>query len=95
MKEYKLSLLERETVIRFNENEPSATVYTCSYRLKQKLMEMSRRHPGKVVLISQDEYAAQFLVPKRYVTVYEPYSEERRKKDRERVKTNGFPTKKE
>ena len=29
-----------------------------------------------------------------YVTVYEPYSEERRKKDRERVKTNGFPTKK-
>lgn len=94
MKEYKPSLLERETVIHFNETEPSATVYTCSYRLKQKLIDMSRRQPGKIVMISQDEYAAQFLVPKRYVTVYEPYSEERREKDRERVKTNGFPTKK-
>ena len=72
----------------------NATVYTCSYRLKQKLMDMNRRHPGKGVLISKDEYAAQFLVPKRYVTVYEPYSEEHRKKDRERVKTNGFPIKK-
>jgi len=95
MKGYKPSLLERETVIRFNENEPSATVYTCSYRLKQKLLDMSRRHPKQIVLISQDEYAAQFLVPKRYVTIYEPYSEERRKKDRERIKVYGFPAKKE
>jgi len=95
MKAYKPSLLERETVIRFNENEPSATVYTCSYRLKQKLMNMSRRHPKQIILISQDEYAAQFLVPKRYVTVYEPYDETRRIKDRERIRENGFPKKKE
>ena len=95
MKRYIPSLLERETVIRFNENEPSATVYTCNYRLKQKLMNMSRRHPGKVVLISQDEYAAQFLVPKRYVTVLEPYSDERKKRDSERIrKFGGFAKKK-
>lgn len=95
MKKYIPSLMERETVIRFNENEPSATVHTCNYRLKQKLMDMSRRHPNKIVLIAQDEYAAQFLVPKRYVTVYEPYSDVRRAKDSERVRNCGFPKKKE
>ena len=38
---YNLSKYEKETIISFNEAETTATVYTCSSRVKKRLEELS------------------------------------------------------
>ena len=86
---YKPLLQEQETIIRFSEAEPYASVYTHNRKLMEKLLEMSREHP-QIRLIAQDQYSACFSVPKSCISVRKPYSEERRARDSERAKTAGI-----
>ena len=60
---YKPLLQEQETIIRFSEAEPCASVYTHNRKLMEKLLDMSREHP-QIRLIAQDQYSACFSVPK-------------------------------
>ena len=44
----KLSKLEQETIINFNEAERTASVYTHNEALKGRLLELCRTHPEQV-----------------------------------------------
>ncbi len=82
----KLSLVERETILPYNQAEPMAEVYTHDPRLMEKLELLAKKprpdHPRKD--------AHNFTVPKRCVSVREPYSAERRKAASERAKVAGY-----
>lgn len=81
----KLSLYEQETIILYNQAEATAEVYTHDSRLLEK-------YPDQIV--KKDRQT--FLVPKRCVSVREPYSAERRKATSERAKAAGYrPPKKQ
>ena len=70
MMEMSLSRYEQETVITFNEAEPSATVYTYNGRLKRKLAAAFHDRPGEIALIHQDMTGAvQYSIPKKWVKV--------------------------
>lgn len=88
----KLSLLEQETIILYNQAESTAEVYTHDPRLLEKLLRLSKKYPDQIVKKDQQT----FLVPKRCVSVREPYSAERRKAASERAKAAGYkpPTQK-
>ena len=86
---YKPLLQEQETIIRFSEAEPHASVYTHNRKLMEKLLDMSREHP-QIRLIAQDQYSACFSVPKSCISVRKPYSDERRARDSERAKAAGI-----
>ena len=70
----KLSLVERETILLYNQAEPMAEVYTHDPRLMEKLELLAKKHPDQITR----KDAHNFTVPKRCVSVREPYSVERR-----------------
>ena len=82
----KLTLQEQETIILYNQAEQTADVYTHDPKLLRKLAKLKKTHPDQIVQL--DPY--QFIVPKRCVSVREPYSEERRNAARERAKKGGY-----
>lgn len=87
----KLTPEERETIILYNEAEPTANVYTHDPKLTEKLKQLHKQHPGKVYP-EQKEHpgAVSYIVPKNCVSVRAPYSDARRKADSERAKKAGI-----
>ena len=82
----KLSLYEQETIILYNQAETTAEVYTHDPRLLEKLRRLAEKYPDQIV--KKDRQT--FTVPKRCVSVREPYSAERRKAASERAKAAGY-----
>ena len=82
----KLSLYEQETIILYNQAEVTAEVYTHDSRLLEKLRRLSEKYPDQIV--KKDRQT--FVVPKRCVSVREPYSAERRRAASERAKAAGY-----
>lgn len=81
----KLSLLEQETILLYNQAEANADVYTHDPKLLRKLSGLAEKYPDQVV--KKDDL--HYIVPKRCVSVREPYSAERRKAASERAKASG------
>nr|WP_243441837.1 immunoglobulin [Oscillibacter ruminantium] len=69
-------------------NEEEATVYTYNKKLIQKLRRLSEKYPDKVKSERPEHRGAvSYLIPKRCVSVREPYSDRRREADSLRAKT--------
>lgn len=82
----KLSRYEQETIISFNEEEDTASVYTHNPKLQEKLLRLAVKNPDKIRLERREPYGAvSFTVPKRCVSVREPYSDARRAADSKRA----------
>lgn len=82
----KLSLYEQETIILYNQAEATAEVETYDARLLEKLNRLAEKYPDQI----QKTGERRFIVPKRCVSVREPYSAERRKAASERAKAAGY-----
>lgn len=82
----KLSLVEQETILLYNQAEPTADVYTHDPKLMEKLNRLAKKHPDQIV----KKDAHNFTVPKGCVSVREPYSAERRRAASERAKAAGY-----
>ena len=80
------TLAERETILLYNQAEPMAEIYTHDPRLMEKLDLLAKKHPDQITR----KDAHNFTVPKRCVSVREPYSAERRKAASERAKAAGY-----
>ena len=65
----KLSLYEQETIILYNQAEATAEVYSHDPRLLEKLRRLAEKYPDQIV--KKDRQT--FTVPKRCVSVREPY----------------------
>lgn len=83
----KLFRYEQETIINFNEEEETASVYTHNNKLREKLLRLAKKYPDKIKVESKTRDAASFIVPKRCVSVREPYSDARREADSIRAKS--------
>jgi len=81
-----LSLLERETIILFNEKETTASVDTCNPALMRRL-DIFAAKSTSVTVVSDDAYGRQYLIPKAWVKVQMPrqLSEEQRQKLRQQA----------
>jgi hypothetical protein len=82
----KLSPYERETILLYNEAEDLATVYTHNARLQQRLADLAVSFPDSFRLQERNgSDGVTYLVDKKLILIRQPYSEERRQKDRERA----------
>lgn len=86
MSHQKLLLVEQETILLYNQAEPAAQVYTHDPKLMKKLEQLAEKYPEQI--IKKDDH--NFIVPKRCVSVREPYSEKRRKAASERARAAGY-----
>ena len=85
-----LTKAERETIIIFNEAGPNAIVYTHNNQLTRKLIRLAKKYPGMIYPVRPEQHGAvSYIVPRKIITVREPYSEIRRKADSERAKAAG------
>lgn len=82
----KLSRYEQETIINFNEEEDTASVYTHNNRLREKLLRLSKKYPDKIRTERKERDAVSFTVPKSCISVREPYNDARRAADSKRAK---------
>lgn len=78
-----LTPYERETIILFNEEEDTASVYTHNAKLIRKLKKLSAKYPDKIYEVKSVNGSVSYIVPKSCVSVREPFSEKRRKTARE------------
>ena len=69
----KLTNVEKETVINFNEAERAASVYTYNEVLKRQLSELCRTHPEQVRQTAANGWGGlTFELPKRWLRVTPP-----------------------
>ena len=86
-----LSNQERETVILFNEAEPTASVYTCNGRIRRRLEELAEKGIEGINFVRSDDYSVTYTVPKKLIKISaprlpRPMSEEQKEKARQNIK---------
>lgn len=93
----KLSKLEQESIILYNEEESTASIYTHDPKLKRKLKRLAEKYPDKVYPDKAVHAGAvSYAVPKSCVSVREPFSDERRQgRQRTRQKRRIYAARKE
>ena len=69
-----LTKAELETIINFDEEQNTASVYACRKSLQNKLLKIAEQRPAecKVVKTARDGAAIEFEVPKRWIKVSPP-----------------------
>ena len=69
----KLSGMERETVINFNEAERTGSIYTHNEALKRQLLELCRAYPEQVRQTAANGWGGlTFELPKKWLKVSPP-----------------------
>lgn len=89
-----LSRYEMETIISYNDEEKTASVYTHNRSLIRQLAAMAEERPDECKLLrtNHEEMAVEYIIPKRWVKVRMTriLSEEQLQAARERAATYGF-----
>ena len=88
---YKLTKAEQETVINFDNELDTASIYTHDSRLIKKLRELRKQYPEQFILEHREHGSVTYTIPKRCVGIRPPYSEKRREQQRQEAKENGLP----
>lgn len=69
----KLTNVERETILSFNEAERTANVYTHNAALQKQLLELCRTHPEQVRQTAANDWGGlTFELPKKWLKVSPP-----------------------
>lgn len=85
-----LTKYEQETIINYNEGEGTASVYTHDRKLREKLEALALKYPDKIFPERAfPNGAVEYAVPKRCISIREPYSDARRAADSARAKKAG------
>jgi len=64
--------IERETIILFNEAEPTAEIEAHNKVMKRRLENIRRGHPESITLIQRDKYADVYAFPKKWIKIIPP-----------------------
>ena len=83
----KLTPIEKETIVLFNEQEGTAEIYTHNIKLKNRLLRFIEKRPDLASCKAEKQEAITVTVPKSLlvISVREPVSEAARQAHRERA----------
>ena len=84
-----LTKYESETIIRFNDAEDEATIYTCNKSWMNRLDKLCEKS-SEITVIKQDEFSKEYKIPKKWIKVKMPrqLSEKQRTELIKRAKEN-------
>jgi hypothetical protein len=68
----KLSGLERETIILFNEADAAAEIEAHSPAVRKRLAALLRERPEEISLVRRGEYSDCYVFPKKWVKIVPP-----------------------
>ena len=99
MKKKNVQKEERETILRFDEADDTAVIYTFNTDLKRRLAKFADTHPDLCRMTVDDSVygSVTYEIQKSRISLrlVAPYSEERRKAASEYAKVNGIGHKSE
>lgn len=79
MRSPKLSKYEKETIIVFNEEEPTATIFTYNRKLRNKLQEIVKEcnskdgsKSGLFSVVFEDNFSGRYIIPKSLISIRKP-----------------------
>ena len=80
------SRYEMETSILYNQEEKTASVYTCNPTLIRRLDKFCEQFPDQFKLETKDEHSKTYIIPKKYISIRGPkvITEEQKEKASER-----------
>ena len=84
-----LTKYEKETIINFNEEELTASVYTHNERLRKRLASFAEKSNDCCLVRNGEDYS-EYTIPKKWLKINLPrqYSDEQRQKMAERARAN-------
>ncbi len=83
---YHLTLAEQETIINWDNELDTASIFTHDARMIRRLRELAEKYPSVFLLQKTGpNKAVTYLVPKQMITIRAPYNEERRRRQSERA----------
>lgn len=84
-----LTKYEQETILLFNEDEKTASVYTHNSSLQRRLAEFAKKS-DECCLLRSGEGWAEYQIPKRWIKLNMPrqYSEEQKQQMAKRARQN-------
>ncbi len=91
----RLTKVEKETIVLFNEGEKEACIYTYNAGLKKRLEAFSKKYP-KLCRIElnrcNEQGGVSYVIDKSRLSIrlVPPYSEERKNRAREQARKQGF-----
>ena len=88
----RLTKIEKETIILFNEGESTASIYTYNAGLKKRLAAFSKKYPDLCQMEKPEHLGGvSYLIDKSRLSIrlQPPYSEERRQKASQYARQNG------
>ncbi len=92
MKRYRYTLSEQETIINWDNELDTASVYTFDRRIGKKLKELSQKYPDQFILLEKGlQHSVTYRIPKKCVSIRPPYSAKRRKQQAEDARIHGLP----
>ncbi len=92
MSRYRLTKGEMETLISYDEELSTASIYTFDQKLIHKLDSLVEKYPEQFICKAKGPGRARsYEVPKRCVSVRPPYSEKRRKQQILEAQVKGSP----
>ena len=90
----RLTKVEKETIILFNEGESTASIYTYNAGLKKRLAAVTVKSNPDLCQLEKPEHlgGVSYLIDKSRLSIrlQPPYSEERRQKASQYARENGF-----
>lgn len=83
-----LTQYEAETIINYNEEEKTATIYTHDKKLIKRLNKCCEKFPHLFQKDTTNFNCVNYIIPKRYISVREPreYTQEQREQMKEKGK---------
>lgn len=81
-----LTRYEQETIINYNEEERTASIYTHNRALRRKLDRLAQERPGdcRPGQVTHEGQAAEYIVPKAWIKVSPPRNLTPEQKERRR-----------
>ena len=92
-----LTKIEKETILNFNEQEDTASLYTCNEKLQKRFDQLALEHPTVVSRKKGQHGAVTYEFSKKPLILgfRTPMSEGKRQEYRERGKQNGIHTRRQ
>ena len=85
-----LTLAEQETIILWDNELDTASVYTHDQRIKNKLADLAKKYPDQFRLKEKGGHrSVTYEIPKRCVNIRPPYSEARRQQQIKNAASGG------
>jgi len=75
---YKLSRYEQETILLYNNEDKTGSVYTCDPALIRKMDKFMAQYPDVISLKREDEYSKTYNVPKNLFSIRTPSRKEKK-----------------